>query len=1056
MFLAHDRNPPSEPRGGEVAPASDPRSFLVADARVTTLTPAVLALEVPVSAREALLDHFHRRAKGRGHAVAIGIADAATPAFAQIAAQLEGAPQRAAAAELAEFVARTSMVVVVSVGEHTWDWAVVQELAGRALRGPVLVLHDRGAPSVEGVESLELGDPPTAADRQAWFLALAEACPTLAWHELSTASLGRPRVELHGKDPWTLGRAARDLLEHGDLERADALHAEALSSMVDAAARRALRARWGEALRRQPSEARLPLVLREIDRALRAMEIGEARTWLDGLESTDPRVAPLLARCLCEQGDLVSARSVLGRAVGRDDDENARLAVELARLAQAEGDAETAEREATRALGMALSPRSGSAVADAHNVLGKLLLAQGRFEDAERRFAEDALTAEAQGLVDAALSARVNRAIAAMSRGAPLEAEQILAQVLVEAERGNHARPWVYALDNLAVLAWRRQDFGAVLSLLERSIRQRTALGDREGTVHPIASLAELRLRLGQAEHAHHLVRIGRRTASRPTHGAHFALVAARVAIARRDHAVAGLEVQHAIAEARRARDKECAGTALLLAARLALDEGDLDTAEQRLEEASASLGPDGLVEASVVRVLWARAAGRDHLHLAREAVRRAREHRDEEWLEHALLLHCAALVEAGTPVEARGVAEQALMLRARVEATLPADVRAAYLSRSPLQALVELATELVTTGRAPVAAREARPLPAGRREPALVGEHPTMRRLRSAIDKLAASEGTVLVRGESGTGKELVARALHQASARSNRPLVSVNCAALVESLLLSELFGHEKGAFTGAVNRRRGRFELAEGGILFLDEIGDISPRTQVALLRVLQEKTFERVGGATSLTADVRIVCATHRNLEEMVARREFREDLYYRISGLSVTVPSLRERRSDLPKLAESLLARLARERGAAPKTVDASALELLRRYDWPGNVRELDNVLRSAAVFAEGDTIDSATLTESFPKLAALPPPPPHPASTPPPDSGHTEGSDPTVVAYASVRDGEALPELKRRIERECIARALAESDQNITAAARILGMKRPRLSQLVKQHGLAR
>ncbi len=945
------------------------------------------------------------------------------------------------------------MVVVVSVGEHAWDWAVVQELAGRTLRGPVLVLHDRGALPVEGVESLELADPPTAADRQAWFLALAEACPPIGWHELTTAPLGRPPVELDGDDPWTQDREAQSLLHRGELDRADALHAEALAGMVDAAARRALRANWGEALHRLPTDARLPLALREIDRALRAMEVGEARAWLEGLESTDPRVAALLARCLCEQGDLVSARSVLGRAVGRDNDENARLAVELARLAQAEGDAETAEREATRALGT--SPVSGAVMADAHNVLGKLLLAQGRFEDAERRFAEDALTAEAHGLVDAALSARVNRAIAVMSRGAPLEAEQILAQVLIEAERGNHARPRVYALDNLAVLAWRRQDFGAVLSLLERSIRQRTALGDREGTVHPIASLAELRLRLGQAEHAHHLVRIGRRTASRPTHGAHFALVAARVAIARRDHAVAGLEVQHAIAEARRARDKECAGTALLLAARLALDEGDLDTAEQRLEEASASLGPDGLVEAAVVRVLWARAAGRDHLHLAREAVRRAREHRDEEWLEHALLLYCAALVEAGTPVEARGVAEQALMLRARVEATLPADVRAAYLSRTPLQALVELATELVTTGRAPVAARETRPVPAGRREPTLVGEHPTMRRLRSAIDKLAAAEGTVLVRGESGTGKELVARALHQASARSNRPLVSVNCAALVESLLLSELFGHEKGAFTGAVNRRRGRFELAEGGILFLDEIGDISPRTQVALLRVLQEKTFERVGGATSLTADVRIVCATHRNLEEMVARREFREDLYYRISGLSVTVPALRERRSDLPKLAESLLARLAKERGAAPKTVDASALELLRRYDWPGNVRELDNVLRSAAVFAESDTIDSATLTESFPKLAALPPPP-HPASTPPPDSGHAEGSDPTVVAYASVRDGEALPELKRRIERECIARALAESDQNITAAARILGMKRPRLSQLVKQHGLAR
>ncbi len=320
MLVAHDRNPLSEPRGGEVAPVSDPRPFLVADARVATLTPGVLTLEVP--ARRALLDHFHRRAKGRGHAVVVGIASATRPAFAEIAAQLEGAPRRAAADELAACLAASTSVVVVSVGEHPWDWAVVRELAGRTLRGLVLVLHERGAPTIEGVEALELVEPPSVADRQAWFSALAEACPTVGWQALSTAGhAGLSGTDacaaLDGRDPFARGHEACVLLARGELAPADAVYAEALSGMVDATARRGLRAAWGAALSQVPGEARLPLALREIERALRAMEIGEARAWLDGLEPTDPRVAALLGRCLAEQGDLVSARSVLARAEGR-------------------------------------------------------------------------------------------------------------------------------------------------------------------------------------------------------------------------------------------------------------------------------------------------------------------------------------------------------------------------------------------------------------------------------------------------------------------------------------------------------------------------------------------------------------------------------------------------------------------------------------------------------------------------------------------------------------------------------------------------------------------
>ena len=312
----------------------------------------------------------------------------------------------------------------------------------------------------------------------------------------------------------------------------------------------------------------------------------------------------------------------------------------------------------------------------------------------------------------------------------------------------------------------------------------------------------------------------------------------------------------------------------------------------------------------------------------------------------------------------------------------------------------------------------------------------------------------------------------------------MKVNCAALVETLLLSELFGHEKGAFTGAAGRRRGRFESADGGTIFLDEIGDISPRTQVALLRVLQDRTFERVGGTTPVRVDVRIVCATHRDLRAMVARGDFREDLYYRLRGVVLEVPALRQRIGDLRLVADALLARVATERGELPKRLSDRAVVGLSTHAWPGNVRELENALRAAALFAEGEVIELEDFTDNVQGLQGLTTGPtaagsiaPEPGmnggpptlrdltpfgltpaaggSQPAPGAG---GAEPparaTDVAYTAVRGGVSLGDLKRQIERECIARALAESDGNITRAATLLGMKRPRLSQLVKQYGL--
>jgi DNA-binding NtrC family response regulator len=283
-------------------------------------------------------------------------------------------------------------------------------------------------------------------------------------------------------------------------------------------------------------------------------------------------------------------------------------------------------------------------------------------------------------------------------------------------------------------------------------------------------------------------------------------------------------------------------------------------------------------------------------------------------------------------------------------------------------------------------------------------------------------------VRGESGTGKELVAQALHDLSPRRERPFVAVNCAAIARELVESELFGHERGAFTGADARRAGRFEAANGGTLFLDEIGDMAPATQAKVLRVLQEKRFERLGGTTPISVDVRIVAATHRNLEAEVAAGRFREDLYYRLRVVEIALPPLRERREDVPALAQRILAQLAERHGRAPKSLTPGALAALARHAWPGNVRELRNALERAAVMSEGDSIDACDLQLD--------------------------------VAAAAPPDDPSLPfsEAKRRateeFERAYLLRALRAHGGNVSRTADAIGMVRQSLQQKMRERGL--
>jgi DNA-binding NtrC family response regulator len=264
-----------------------------------------------------------------------------------------------------------------------------------------------------------------------------------------------------------------------------------------------------------------------------------------------------------------------------------------------------------------------------------------------------------------------------------------------------------------------------------------------------------------------------------------------------------------------------------------------------------------------------------------------------------------------------------------------------------------------------------------------LVGSSPAMATLLAQVELVGPTRTTVLLLGETGTGKERLAQALHDASPRRSGPFVTVTCAALTETVLESELFGHEKGAFSGAFARREGRFKIADGGTIFLDEIGEISPTIQVKLLRVLQERTFERVGGNETLSVDVRIIAATNRNLREMVEAHTFRADLYYRLNVVALDVPPLRARAQDLPELVDHILPRLALELGLDEPTLTPEAARLLAAYDWPGNVRELENVLERALVLSRGAPISEVVLSRELlaPAVPQVGSGPPVPGST---------------------------------------------------------------------------
>ncbi len=900
----------------------------------------------------------------------------------------------------------------------------------------------------------------------------------------SAIELGRIAGALlaHFEDPWSKARAAELLVLAGDYERADETFSAALTGVDDGRARSSLATRWFHTVKQIDDIVwRERLALSAAERSIVSGEAELAVEWAQVAHQLRPdgaRASYLHGKAMSLTGEHSLARSAFERSLAslaHDHPLVLDIHLELAELC-------LLERELARATAMAevvlSASSSGATRLAASNLLGKLLLAKADWAGALQHFSRDEEQAQGLGLRVEGLRARVNRAVSLLSMGRLHEAQELLLSALAKAEELGSSQAKAFALGNL-VTAYNSTDQGRALDYAETACNVWVGTGNRRQILRTLANVVALRLHVGLVDQAASALLFSKkyRFAGLPPSALTFwRIVTARVLLAQGKWSAVVEEAHNIIAMADPGEGAIYLSEAYRLLAAVALEEGTLSIARDSLEAAEQhDNDARGRAQHALLVARLDIASGANAEESARSALDLARRaHADDLAVEaHAWLAR--VLFNRGDAAEAQSHLNCAIALRDELADRLVPRLQAAFLGRGEF-AVVRQLQLLLAGGPSPSTPLVSRERPRVKRE--ILGDDPAIRALLLAVKRVARTAATVLVRGESGTGKELLAEAIHRESDRASGPLVSVNCAALVETLLLSELFGHEKGAFTGATNRKRGRFELAEGGTLFLDEIGDISPRTQVALLRVLQEKTYERVGGTNSLSANVRIVCATHRDLRAMVERGEFREDLYYRLRGITLELPPLRNRLGDLPRIAENLLARIAQEGEVPQKVLSTEACELLMRHRWPGNIRELENALRAAALFSDGELIEASALTDNVDELRNIASMASMASQTPisaratlltPLSARELDESDDdasgaslsgeaqtTAVAYGEIRQGKmSLFDLKRQIERDCIARALAETKGNITRAAGLLGMKRPRLSQLVKEYGFA-
>jgi len=874
-------------------------------------------------------------------------------------------------------------------------------------------------------------------------------------------------------EPWSLLRAALLLIDAGDEARARQQLWDALSRAASISQRHDLWAIWVRELGWRDATEHRDTALASAWRALElddvdaALELaGEAQR---GLQEPTFEASLLMGRAQLARADLVGARVSFAKAreIAPDDASRGEPLASEAEAAFWAGDLDLAYDLSQQAL--ACGPAAPARLR-ARNVVGRVLLARARWAEAEASFTEDELMASSERLHDAHCRARTNRAVALLSAGQLDPARRVLEDVLEEGQRTGHPRAIAVALSNLGVVAHLDYCYAEALDRYQRAIDACRELGDRLGLARPAANLAELRLELGMVDEAEQALRFAQCTlrAGVPASiASQLSLLEAEIHLERGDSAHAARCAHDALANASRASNGTKVGESHRMIARIALYDGNTPAAEEAIDQCEHHAESErAKAECAWLEARLARAKGDDAADLAHRASSLARASADRELRRACAVLEAEIALADDDVRAARAHLRTARRVLDEMTQGLSTILVRATHQRQDIKHMELLFYEVEQRGRGgsasgPVSDRDSQP--ESRAETGFVGSDPAVRRLMSMVQRVASrSNAPVLIRGESGTGKELIAEAIHQFRDRHDKPLVKVNCAALMETLLLSELFGHEKGSFTGASMRRRGRFELADGGVLFLDEIGDISPRTQVALLRVLQDGTFERVGGGQPLKTDVRVVCATHRDLSRMVAEGKFREDLYYRLCGVVLEVPALRERGSDLSELANHFLEQIAEERQEPIKSLTSEAFEVLAQHPWPGNVRELQNVLRAATLFAEGLVIGPEVVRDQIrtplgsgeeetpaSSVQARHAPPGRSSSAP------TPPADASDIAFESIRHGDtSLTEIKRRIERECIARALDETGGNITRAASLLGMKRPRLSQIVKELGL--
>ncbi len=978
--------------------------------------------------------------------------------------------------------AQESVSDEVAISDELRDVLVVLSLAGR----PLPVAEARRIPGFSEAEAEALrygmvtlfdGFVQVAYEWSARVEEWAQAAGPWALREARARILGY-------RDPWARMQDAILAARLGDLDASATSFAEVLRGTMDPHLRAEFHKRLlGTTVHRDPLKHRAFAV--RVARA--AVEVGDhaqAEEWINvALLGASPEGAFVLGRAALGRGNLAGAKVAFERARLPEDgsspdiNENAFNSARQLVLADeaAVGLAETLVQlgQTERAVGLAAEviarKSSPSVVLGARNLLGKQLLSSSKWHEAETHFAEDELEALSHGFDVEAQRGRLNRAIALMSDGRLREAQALLESVRDRSRELGLHQGQTFAMANLAVIAIRRQAYGEALALWQETADRVEASSDRLSSALYLCNTADIYVSLELYDEARRTLERARAAVRGIGHSrlsAHIGTLEASIRLGEGHSELAHRALGRAMRDAEAAADAPTHTRILLLGARLDLEDGNAFSARAKLTRVlSEKSSAFHAAQAKLLLAMCDRAEGVPCIDALRDVLSEVRAMGGDVMVSEVHATMATVCSELGAIDEARAHAARARVILEEIGRGLPAALRATYMAGSRLRALARLsATWEADDARSRASELLAEPSAAGTAT-RFVGEHPSVQLLLATVRKAARSDLPVLIHGESGTGKELVASALHAWGPRASMPMVSINCGALVESLLLSELFGHEKGAFTGAQARKRGKFEAAHGGTLFLDEIGDISPSTQVALLRVLQEKTFERVGGTASVRVDVRIVCASHKDLAQLVESGLFRHDLYFRLCGVSLKVAPLRERASDIPLLATSILTRIGAARGAPPQLLSNDASQLLAMQRWPGNVRELENVLQTATLFSDAPVLFAADLLEHVQGLRS-----PNSLSFVPPavslkaqaDVSASNAQDLRAAEldasrsiYERLRAGEgSLSEAKDQIEVECIRYAMADSAGNITKAAALLGMKRPRLSQLIKELGI--